>query len=228
MTADAHSGTLAPFFFCRRPFSFFEMTMELMQQTEMDAVLSTVGRDEDGKPVKVKEYTAEVFERCRPDDYKMVVKGICLGISKHRIRIAFGVSWRTVRAVEQRLNPTTVAQVKRELSERCFDLGRQWLELVEGDPKLLAAMGPVGFGIVVDKALLLNGEASTIIEHQIKDASTLRAEEAFRPPAQGMGWERGKVPAIGGGANDLIDQSKVIDVTAEVLTIGKSPTVSQT
>lgn len=108
-------------------------------------------------------YSAEEFERREPGKFSLCVRALALGYKLDQIRKALGVAWETVRAVRDRKGET-IREQKKRLGDLCFGIAERGLEEMLQDDKRMARLDAVQLAILIDKGLLLAGEATSILE----------------------------------------------------------------
>lgn len=140
------------------------------------------------------EYSAKEFQRLHPEKFDLCVRALALGYSLEAIRMDLKVAWETVRAVRDRFG-SHVRDHKKRLSDQCFGIGERALEALAADDKRIAKLDAVSIGILIDKGLLLAGEANSIVERR----DGLPALERYEQALVQMGSERGKISAEGSG-----------------------------
>jgi hypothetical protein len=100
-----------------------------------------------------------LFER-KPKIYAAICKAIAEGLSTAMIARAFGVSQNTVQAVRLRepteLEKTRILELVRSASRLCVE------RVLELAPTMTARDASIASGIMLEKALLLSGEATSI------------------------------------------------------------------
>jgi len=155
-------------------------------------------------------YDASRLKSQRPELYQVIARLLASGIcGKEEIRTLCGVAWETVAAVEADAAPT-IREFKSRLSVRLR------LAISAAADRLLeqaraGELSAIDFGIMVDKLLLIEGEATARVELVEDPAATAfraamatLAAQAAGAGGQGMGSAGGNVgkgaAAIGGGA----------------------------
>lgn len=137
-------------------------------------------------------YTAERFREREPKRYELIVAGLAQGYSKQSLAKALGVAWETVRAVERQEFEKTLREKKKGFADGLADvieLGIEGLRSKAKDGKLSA----LDVAVLSDKWLLLEGEATSIIETRAEDP----AVTAYREFLRGMGLQAADVLAKG-------------------------------
>jgi hypothetical protein len=170
-------------------------------------------------------YTAEEFARLQPEKFALCVRALALGYKIDPIRRALEVAWETVRAVRDRKG-SNIREHKKELMGLCFGIAERGLEELLQDDKRMARLDAVQIGILIDKGLLLGGEATSIVERReglpaLEALKAALAEAAAgggpagSPRAPGMGLEGEKGFALSDGARADLAPGRVIE--AEVV-----------
>jgi hypothetical protein len=165
-------------------------------------------------------YTAEEFARLQPEKFALCVRALALGYKIDPIRRALEVAWETVRAVRDRKG-SNIREHKKELMGLCFGIAERGLEELLQDDKRMARLDAVQIGILIDKGLLLGGEATSIVERReglpaLEALKAALAEAAAGSPrAPGMGLEGEKGFALSDGARADLAPGRVIE--AEVV-----------
>jgi hypothetical protein len=165
-------------------------------------------------------YTAEEFARLQPEKFALCVRALALGYKIDPIRRALEVAWETVRAVRDRKG-SNIREHKKELMGLCFGIAERGLEELLQDDKRMARLDAVQIGILIDKGLLLGGEATSIVVRReglpaLEALKAALAEAAAGSPrAPGMGLEGEKGFALSDGARADLAPGRVIE--AEVV-----------
>lgn len=145
-------------------------------------------------------YSAVEFERREPEKFALCVRALALGYKVDAIRRALGVAWETVRAVRDRKG-TEIREVKKALAGLCFGIAERGLEELMADDKRMARLDAVQIGILIDKGLLLTGEATSIVERReglpALEGLMASLREVGAGLGAGMGLEEGKGFAMG-------------------------------
>ncbi len=154
-------------------------------------------------------YDASRLQARKPELYRVIARLLASGIcSKDEIATLCGVAWETVAAVEQAAAPD-IRDFKRRLS------GRLRLAISAAADRLIEQaragdLDAIAFGILVDKLLLLEGEATSRVEivedpaaAAFRQAMAALAGQAAAAGAPGMGLAGGfvgKGAALGAGS----------------------------
>lgn len=146
-------------------------------------------------------YDASRLKAQRPELYAVIARLLASGIcSKEEIRTLCGVAWETVAAVEADAAPT-IRDFKSRLSARLR------LAISAAADRLLEQaragdLTAIDFGILVDKLLLIEGEATARVEIVDDPAAAAfrQAMAALAPAAMGLAGGN-----VGKGAAPLID-----------------------
>lgn len=184
------------------------VTTELGFPVEVELKLSEQGRG---------VYTAALFKRLHTQKYEMVKRALALGFSKNSIARSLEVAWETVRAVESEA-VEGIRELKSSLGDRCFSIAQRKLELLEGDDAAIQELSMVDFGILVDKALALKGEAGMITETRHVDPAMEKLREyleRLNPQSMGLEGEKGLQGARGPGGAGEVMEAEVVELGAE-------------
>jgi hypothetical protein len=140
------------------------------------------------------EYSGDRLYAQRPETYRLIVRALGSGLGIRAIARTLGVSRNTVRAVRDREAPAIDPLIKETTTSlrRFARLAAERL-IEEIDDIPLTAL-PIGMGIAVEKAQLLEGQATSRIERAAKEPSVedVRSYLATLPGADAV-----VVPAIG-------------------------------
>ncbi len=111
--------------------------------------------------------TDKLLKELRRDTYRQVVELLAEPrehVSYHEIERCCGVGGNTIKAIERAEAPTIAERKQRLLSQSLRVAQRALNRIEEGiDTASVAVAVPV-FGVCIDKALLLGGEATARIE----------------------------------------------------------------
>jgi hypothetical protein len=119
------------------------------------------------KVAKVKQYSAEQLHRRDPAKYRLIVRMIGESLSTRMISRACGISAHTVEAVRIR-EGYSIAKERARLLELVRSASRLCVErLLELIPEMSARDAAIAAGITIDKALLLQGEPTVVIESTV-------------------------------------------------------------
>jgi hypothetical protein len=111
-------------------------------------------------------YNAEQFRIRHPDKFAGIVMALGCGFKLNAIARAYGVAWETVRAIQSAELPAPLRESKRKLGQRMTALVERWVDELEDDPARVAKLSAIDIGILTDKGLLLQGEATSITERR--------------------------------------------------------------
>lgn len=142
-------------------------------------------------------YDASRLKSQRPELYQVIARLLASGIcGKEEIRTLCGVAWETVAAVEADAAPT-IRDFKARLS------GRLRLAISAAADRLIeqaraGELSAIDFGILVDKLLLIEGEATARVEI-VEDPAAAAFRQAMAALA---GQAAGAVPGMGLGAGN--------------------------
>lgn len=178
-------------------------------------------------------YDASRLKSQRPELYQVIARLLASGIcGKEEIRTLCGVAWETVAAVEADAAPT-IRDFKQRMSARLK------LAISAAADRLLeqaraGELTAIDFGILVDKWLLLEGEATARVEivedpaaTAFRQAMATLAAQAAGAGAPGMGLAGGNhgkgAPALGAGAG--LPAGPLLEVQAVAVPV--SPSDSQ-
>jgi hypothetical protein len=139
---------------------------------------------------RAKGMHASCLERAQPDVAAKVLWLLAQGASKQKIRQLTGVSCEVIRRLEWD-HEDTLESKRKEFSSRYAMAAAEYTDLLfkkaeqlHDDPEQLAAVSPerlaTVIGIMNDKAMTLNGMATSIVEHKkgasIEDAAKVIEE----------------------------------------------------
>ncbi len=139
--------------------------------------------------------TGEYLFRNHPKIYRAIVRLRGRAFNLHEIAELLGVSVNTVRAVAQR-EGQTVDSEKEESARHLRRVGSKLIARIESDVESDAVMSEtslrdkaIAFGVITDKAQLLAGEATSIVEVQRHEVGPDAWERAIKQalPAAPMG-----------------------------------------
>lgn len=165
------------------------------------------------------DYTGARLWRDRPAIYRSVVRALAEGCSYRAIARAYSVAYRTVRAVAKR-EGVTIATDKQELGEVCITAARAGAErLAEEIDSVPLNVLPTAIGILTDKALLLNEQATQIVDVRVREDLRPEAINAYiaslpeaqieELPAPETGAGTGESGAKEGGSADGVEGGTV-------------------
>lgn len=192
------------------PHSFLSTSTPAAEQTELGFFVDVQARLEARG-----FYDASRLKAQRPDIYQVIARLLASGIvGKEEIRQLCGVAWETVAAVEADAAPT-IRDFKSRLSARLR------LAISAAADRLLeqaraGELTAIDFGILVDKLLLIEGEATARVEIVDDPAAAAfrQAMAALAPAAMGLA---GGNPLKGAAPVIELDQAAV-----RVSTVGPS------
>lgn len=148
-------------------------------------------------------YSAEEFKRLKPSEYDLCVRALALGYKLDQIRKALGVAWETVRAVRDR-DGENIREHKKRLAGLCFGIAERALEELFADDKRMGKLDAIQIGILMDKGLLMSGEATSINENRQTMPALDGLFQAMRDVAGkhagGMGLKEGESLQEGAGS----------------------------
>lgn len=176
------------------------------------------------------EFTGEQLFRREPAKYREIVSMTAEGMGVHRIARVLKVSGHTVRAVRSR-EGLEIATGKKEMAANCRQFAGLAVErLIEEVDSIDLKTLPVAFGILVEKAELLDGNPTQIIETRNEAASLDDFEEMLEDlpaakvisvsDAEATGFEGGKSletreaadgPLVGDGAAGVDPVAGAVD-----------------
>lgn len=165
-------------------------------------------------------YTAKDFRRCHPDKYDLCVRALAAGFPKDAIRRDLNIAWETVRAVEAEEHATGIRDQKRILAELCYSVAGRGLEELLADDKRMGKLSVIEIGILIDKLLVLNGEAGSIHEVRVTEPAVAKLADAQAKLAARMGLEGGNVSALPAPAPRLADLAVGPVIEAEIVELG--------
>jgi len=178
-------------------------------------------------------YDASRLKSHRPELYAVIARLLASGIcGKEEIRTLCGVAWETVAAVEADAAPT-IRDFKQRLS------GRLRLAISAAADRLIeqaraGQLSAIDFGILVDKLLLIEGEATARIELVEDPAAAafrqamaaLASQAAGAAPGMGLaGGNVGKGAALGAGPG--MAGAPVFEVEAVAVPVPPSDSAAQ-
>lgn len=139
-------------------------------------------------------FTGERLFRFKPEIYRMITCAIAEGLSVRQISRAFGVSTNTVMAVRDR-EPEAIDTEKRKVTSELRKFARMAIErLNEEIDHIDIDKLPIALGIVVEKWQLLEGQATSRVEHVktpgIEDYN--RIIDALPVEPESIGFNSGK------------------------------------
>ena len=150
-------------------------------------------------------YTADVFKSREPAKFEMCVRALAMGFPINKIARSLGCAWETVKAVQRQVSPESLRDYKSRLSGMAFNIVEQRLEQLMEDPEAIKKLGMIDLGILIDKSLVLAGEASVITESRVVDSAVVAFQEAMR--AFSMVSPGGEVLAKGSVVVDALTES---------------------